>query len=151
LSCRLLLPGREAKGRADPHGRVRRQRHQGSWLTARPADGRICSANKPYTLKPWINEAAARHAMNHRIENGTLVIEVTLEERAVLNERMAEPGFDSDQMMHEVLEWLVTNDKFTWIDPAVTGDLTSAPMLAILGDEQPGPDDTDEALGTGLV
>jgi hypothetical protein len=89
--------------------------------------------------------------MDHRIENGNLVIEVTPEERADLGERMAEPGFDSDQTMHELLEPLVANDAFVWIDPSVTGDLTSAPMLAILGDEQPGPDDTDEALGMGLV
>ena len=89
--------------------------------------------------------------MNHRTENGNLVIEVTPEERAELNERMAEQGFDSDETMYAVLEALVTNDAFEWIDPSVTGDLTSAPMLAILGDEQPGPDDTDDALGNGLV
>jgi hypothetical protein len=89
--------------------------------------------------------------MNHRTEQGKLVITVTPEEQAKLSERLSEPGFDSDQTMHEVLEALVTNDAFEWIDPSVTGDLTSAPMLAILGDEQPGPDDTDEALGSGLV
>jgi hypothetical protein len=89
--------------------------------------------------------------MNYRTDHGNLVITITPEERAELSERTAEPGFDSDQTMHEILETLVTNDAFEWIDPSVTGDLTSAPMLAILGDEQPGPDDTADALGTGLV
>ena len=88
--------------------------------------------------------------MNHRIENGNLVITVTPEERAELCDLISEPGFDSDETMHDILEPLVTNDAFVWIDPAVTGDLTSAPMLAVLGDEQPGPDDADEALGSGL-
>jgi hypothetical protein len=63
---------------------------------------------------------------------------------------LSEVGFDSDQTMHDVLEPLVTTAAFEWIDPSVTGDLTSAPMLAILGDEQPGPD-ADGILGTGLV
>ncbi len=89
--------------------------------------------------------------MNHRTEHGNLVITVTPEEQAELTERLSEPGFDSDQTMHDVLEPLVTNDAFVWIDPSVTGDLTSAPMLAILGDEQPGPDDTADALGTALL
>lgn len=89
--------------------------------------------------------------MDHCIENGNLVITVTSEERAELTERLSEPGFDSDETMYELLEPLVTNDAFEWIDPSVTGDLTSATMLAILGDEQPGPDEPDESLGTCLV
>jgi hypothetical protein len=53
--------------------------------------------------------------------------------------------------MHELLEPLVQNDDYTWLPEGCTGDLTSAPMLGVLGDEIAGPDDAENALGTGLV
>ena len=58
--------------------------------------------------------------------------------------------FDSDDFLHELLEPLVANDEYAWLPDGCTGDLTSAPMLGVLGDEMPGPDDTDEAVGMGL-
>ena len=58
--------------------------------------------------------------------------------------------FDSDDFLHELLEPLVANDEYAWLPDGCTGDLTSAPMLGVLGDEIPGPDDTDEATGMGL-
>lgn len=36
----------------------------------------------------------------------------------------------------EVMESLLANSELQWINPADTGDLTDAPMLGILGDEQ---------------
>jgi hypothetical protein len=97
--------------------------------------------------------------MNGRIdEHGRLVLTVTEKERRSLQaarrrdvKGQCEPPFDSDDFLHELLEPLVTSDEFTWLRGGCTGDLTSAPMLGILGDEMPGPDDTDDALGTGLV
>jgi hypothetical protein len=94
----------------------------------------------------------------HLDEQGRLVITVTKQEQRRLKatqrrheKRRCEPPFDSDAFLHELLEQLVTSDEFTWLSEACTGDLISAPMLAILGDEMPGPDDTDDTLGTGLV
>jgi hypothetical protein len=91
-------------------------------------------------------------------EHGRLVITVTRREQRRLkatqrqdeNARF-EPAFDSDAFLHELLEPLVTGDEFTWLAEGCTGDLTSAPMLGILGDEMPGPDEAEAALGTGLV
>ena len=96
--------------------------------------------------------------MNWKIDDhGRLVITVTKREQRRLraDQRRDEKGqgdqpFDSDAFMHELLELLVTNDHYTWLSEGCTDDLTSAPMLAVLGDEMPGPDDTDDATGMGL-
>jgi hypothetical protein len=50
-----------------------------------------------------------------------------------------------------LLERLATDDEYNWLHEGCTDDLTIAPMPAILGDKMPGPDDSDDALGTGLV
>lgn len=42
-----------------------------------------------------------------------------------------------DATMFAFLEPLVCNSELEWIPEGVTGDLTSAPMLGILGDEMP--------------
>lgn len=44
--------------------------------------------------------------------------------------------FDGDDFMYEMLEQLFLNDCFMMLPNGVTGDLTSAPMLGILGDEE---------------
>jgi hypothetical protein len=94
----------------------------------------------------------------HTDEYGRLVITATKQEQRRLqavqrrdHSGQCEPSFDSDAFMHELLEPLVTGDEFTWLPEGFTGDLTSAPMLGILGDEMPGPDDAEAAVGTGLV
>ncbi len=51
--------------------------------------------------------------------------------------------------MHELLEPLVTDDELAWLPEGCTDDLTSAPMLGVLGEEMSGPD--GDALGMGLV
>ena len=38
-----------------------------------------------------------------------------------------------DTEMHDQLEHITANSNLEWIDPSATGDLTSAPMLGILG------------------
>src|SRR4029077_7341544 len=46
-----------------------------------------------------------------------------------------EPRFQSDDFLHDLLEEMTTNDEYTWLPEGTTGDITSAPMLGILGDE----------------
>lgn len=44
-------------------------------------------------------------------------------------------AFSSDDSLHEVLEWLMCNSEYEFVQPEETGDLTSAPLLGIR-DEQ---------------
>ena len=60
-----------------------------------------------------------------------------------------EPRFDSDDFLYELLMPMFTDDCFTWLPEGTTGDLTSAPMVGILGDEMPGPP-SKEAECSGL-
>jgi hypothetical protein len=83
--------------------------------------------------------------------HGRLVIMVTKKERRSLQAaRRRDPSFDSDAFLHDLLEPIVTSG-FAWLPEGCTGDLTGAPMLGVLGDEMPGPDDPAEATGTGLA
>lgn len=79
--------------------------------------------------------------MKYQIEENRLVLTCTPEEQADLESMRAEneDRFDTDDFMYDLLEALVTNDSFYWIDSRVTGDMTDAPMLALLGDEEIGP------------
>jgi hypothetical protein len=84
-------------------------------------------------------------------EHGRLVISVTKkEQRSVQAAQRRDQSFDSDRFMHQLLEPMVTND-FTWLPEGCTDDLTSAPMLGILGEAMSGPDDAQDAIGMGLV
>lgn len=62
-----------------------------------------------------------------------------------------DPAFDSDDFTHDLLEPMVTNSELDWLSEGCTDDLTSAPMLALLGEEMPGPDDPQDATGMGLI
>jgi hypothetical protein len=85
-------------------------------------------------------------------EHNRLVISITRrEQRRLQAVQRRDEAFGSDAFIHELLEPLVTNDEFNWLPEGYTDDLTVAPMLAVLGDEMPGPDDAVDALGTGLV
>jgi len=93
----------------------------------------------------------------HFDDHGRLVIVFTKKERRFLQaaqrreeQGKCEPPFDSDQFLHDLLEPLVANG-FAWLPEGCTDDLTSAPMLGVLGDAMPGPDDPQDALGMGLV
>jgi|SRR5688572_8467707 len=68
-----------------------------------------------------------------------LVIKADEAERKELRE-IQECGGDCqcDVSMHDFLEPLTCNSELEWIPEGVTGDLTSAPMLGILGEPTPG-------------
>jgi hypothetical protein len=87
----------------------------------------------------------------HHDEPDRLVITITKkEQRSLKVAQRRDPSFDSDAFMEELLAPLV-QDGFTWLPEGCTDDLTSAPMLGVLGDEMPGPDDPQDAIGMGLV
>lgn len=72
------------------------------------------------------------------LENDTLTIIADDSERRDLRLLKAtNPDvFDSESFTYEMLEKLFTDDCFMMLPEGTTGDLTSAPMLAILGDEE---------------
>lgn len=65
-----------------------------------------------------------------------LIIEIDEDEQNELKEMSVEEDFSSDDKMHDFLEPLIANSELQWIDPAVTGDLTDAPMIGILGEDE---------------
>jgi hypothetical protein len=91
--------------------------------------------------------------MRWRIDDhGRLTISVTKrEQRSLQVAQRREPSFDSDDFLHELLGPLVANGEFAWLPEGITDDLTTAPMLGILGDEMAGPDDPQDATGMALV
>jgi hypothetical protein len=60
-----------------------------------------------------------------------------------------EPRFDSDDFLYDLLLPMFTDDCYSWLPEGVCGDLTSAPMVGILGSETPGPP-ANEAECSGL-
>jgi len=86
----------------------------------------------------------------------TLVLTVTKREQRWLQaaqrrdeKGQCRPRFDSDDFLYDLLESMFTNDCFSWLPEGTTGDMTSAPILGILGTEMPGPA-TDKAQCSGL-
>jgi hypothetical protein len=80
--------------------------------------------------------------MDHFIETfkgkgSNLVITVDADEQTELKELREdeESFFHSDQTMHDQLEPLTCNSELNFVDPADTGDLTDAPMLGILDED----------------
>ena len=86
----------------------------------------------------------------HIDEHGRLVITISPKEQRALSRQGCEPAFESDDFMHRLLEPIAT-DGLTWLPQGCTDDLTAAPMLGILGEPMPGPDDPQDAIGMGLV
>ena len=79
-------------------------------------------------------------------EHGSLVLTVSKKEQRFLKaayrrdqKGQCKPSFDSDDFLYDLLEPMFTDDCFAWLPEGTTGDMTSAPMLGILGDEIPGP------------
>lgn len=74
--------------------------------------------------------------MNYKISDDRkrLTITVTPDEREMLK-RMDEE-IHQDATMHDWFEPLIANSELEWINPRFTGDLTSAPMLGTLGEDQ---------------
>lgn len=82
-----------------------------------------------------------------------LVMKASPEDRARLKKWKDEDP-DGWEKLDEgyFFENLTSNDEFSWIPEGVTGDLTSAPMLGIYGEEEDEPDDyADNWVGSGLV
>lgn len=69
---------------------------------------------------------------------GLLVMTCDEEERQALQTAHDEDEdrFDTDDFMVDLFEPMVCNDCFSWLPEGVTGDLTSAPMLGVLGCEE---------------
>lgn len=71
-------------------------------------------------------------------DRSQLTITVDEEEQNILKQAQEEEGFDSDAYMYDLFESFIGNSEFSWIQPEICGDLTSAPMLGILGEEEDG-------------
>lgn len=73
--------------------------------------------------------------MNYTISDDRkqLTITATPDERAILHR---DEDIQSDAAMRDWLEPLTRNSELEWINPDETGDLTSAPMLGILGEDE---------------
>ena len=71
--------------------------------------------------------------------NGDLEISVERNSKDEFEELALEDAdsFDSDAAMYDVFEPLICNSDYSWVFPEDCGDLTSAPMLGILGEESP--------------
>lgn len=91
--------------------------------------------------------------------DSTLIITVTTREQRRLKsylrrdrkEKLAshELAFDSGDLLYDLLQPMFTNDSYCWLPEGTTGDMTSAPIVGILGDEMPGPA-KDKAVCAGL-
>ena len=64
----------------------------------------------------------------------SLTIVADDDEQAMLRE-MDEKHIHADSTLFDWFEWLICNSELAWVNPADTGDLTSAPMLGILGEQ----------------
>ena len=80
------------------------------------------------------------------LPNGDLKISVEEGDLEMLRAVKAERGdaFGSDNTMHEAFEHLIANSELEWSDPAYIGALTSAPVLAIYGDDRPLREDEED-------
>ena len=77
--------------------------------------------------------------MNHTIskDRKTLTIHADAAERQELADIETCGGHIAcDVSMHDFLEPITCNSELEWLPEGATGDLTSAPMLGILGDDQ---------------
>lgn len=79
--------------------------------------------------------------MKYVIEKERLVMTAEPQEQEYLRLLYEQDNdkFDRDQTFVDLFENLWTNDSFQMLGAEWTGDLTDAPMLAILGDEERAP------------
>jgi hypothetical protein len=68
-------------------------------------------------------------------EAGTLTLLADDKERAAIADLIDEEGASYESEV-EALEHLTSNSELQWISPLDTGDLTDAPLLCVLGEEQ---------------
>lgn len=68
----------------------------------------------------------------------TLTIHADAAARAELREIASEhPAFHSDDNLDEAFEHLLCNSELRWIRPEICGDMTEAPILGIIGEQEP--------------
>lgn len=80
--------------------------------------------------------------MKYKIEEDRLIITISRDEQRAIQRRYKEDEFfQSDATMEDFFEPLVCNSELDWVSPQFTGDLTSAPMLGIHGEEEDWNDD----------
>lgn len=92
----------------------------------------------------------------HILPNGDLEIRIDEGEQMQLREHRANAAdpdsgvnWESDETMRAILEPLITNDEYDWVQPEWIGALTDAPILGIFGDEQEAEDEAP-ARAVGL-
>lgn len=73
--------------------------------------------------------------MTYKISDDRKTLTISVDEAEQKELREIE-SIGADSTMHDFLEPLTSNSELEWIDPADTGDLTDAPMLGILGEDQ---------------
>lgn len=71
------------------------------------------------------------------LENGNLKISITTREQRALNTLKHNDDFGTDRLLREVLEPLICNSEYEFIQPEEIEALTSSPCLGVLGEERP--------------
>lgn len=91
-------------------------------------------------------ESASPHSIDQIQTNATetpsaLILTVEADVQAQLQRLRAElkadgsDAFSSNEVLHEVFEWLTCNSEYEFVLPEETGDLTDAPLLCIRDDQ----------------
>lgn len=83
---------------------------------------------------------------SYEIDENRLIISVDNFTRGFLRDSFPNKECQ-DNELHELFEPLTNNSELEWIDPAVTGDLTGAPMLGIYGEPVPGTEGHGHYVG----
>ena len=88
-----------------------------------------------------------------QLRNGNLKISIDATEQTELQSAYdADPDkFGSDSTLYAVFESLTCNSEYDWLGPEVCGDMTDAPILAILGEEREAKDGETADNGSGNV
>lgn len=81
-------------------------------------------------------------------DRSNLILTVDEEtQRYLQDESVSNEDFGSDNFMYDFFESFIGNNAFCWLGAEVCGDLTSAPILAILGEEQELPEHVEDGCG----
>lgn len=63
------------------------------------------------------------------------------------HESIHNEDFNSDNFMYDFFESFMGNSEFCWVGPEACGDLTSAPLIGILGQEMELPENVEDNCG----
>lgn len=85
-------------------------------------------------------------------DRSNLILTVDAETQQYLQREQAEDEkFDTDSYMHDLFDGFIANSEYAWISPATCGDLTDAPILGILSEEQKLPEGVTYDDGSGWL